>query len=134
MILSKLIFLFVLVPIVELYVLLEIGKKIGIFSTIAIIIITGITGAYLIKKQGFYILFRVKNQMNEGIIPTDNLFEGLLVIIGGIFLITPGIISDIIGFLLVIPQSRFIVFKFVKQWLIVKLKVQGIYYTENAHE
>lgn len=123
-----------LVPIVELYVLLEIGKKIGIFSTIAIIIITGITGAYLIKKQGFYILFRVKNQMNEGIIPTDNLFEGLLVIIGGIFLITPGIISDIIGFLLVIPQSRFIVFKFVKQWLIVKLKVQGIYYTENAHE
>ena len=117
MILSKLIFLFVLVPIVELYVLLEIGKKIGIFSTIAIIIITGITGAYLIKKQGFYILFRVKNQMNEGIIPTDNLFEGLLVIIGGIFLITPGIISDIIGFLLVIPQSRFIVFKFVKQWL-----------------
>jgi len=124
----------VLVPIVELYVLLEIGKKIGIFSTIAIIIITGITGAYLIKKQGFYILFRVKNQMNEGIIPTDNLFEGLLVIIGGIFLITPGIISDIIGFLLVIPQSRFIVFKFVKQWLIVKLKVQGIYYTENAHE
>jgi len=72
--------------------------------------------------------------MNEGIIPTDNLFEGLLVIIGGIFLITPGIISDIIGFLLVIPQSRFIVFKFVKQWLIVKLKVQGIYYTENAHE
>jgi len=134
MILSKLIALFVLVPIVELYVLLEIGKKIGVFSTIAIIIVTGIVGAYLVKKQGFYILFRVKNQMNEGMIPTDSLLEGLLVIIGGIFLITPGIITDITGFLLIIPQSRFIFFKFAKQWLIHKLKVQGIYYTENTHE
>ncbi len=127
MILSRLIVLFVLVPIVELYVLLEIGRVIGITLTIAIVIFTGIVGAYLVKNQGFNLLFSIKNQMSDGIIPTDSLIEGLLVLIGGIFLITPGLITDIVGFLLVIPQSRLFIFKYVKQWIMQKIREQGIY-------
>ena len=127
MILSRLIVLFVLVPIVELYVLLEIGRVIGIALTIAIVIFTGIVGAYLVKNQGFNLLFSIKNQISDGIIPTDSLIEGLLVLIGGIFLITPGLITDIVGFLLVIPQSRLFFFKYAKQWIMQKIREQGIY-------
>ena len=134
MILGKLIAIFVLIPIFELYILLEIGRKIGIFSTIAIVIITGIVGAYLVKQQGFYVLFKMKSQMNEGIIPAESLLEGVLILIGGIFLITPGIITDIGGFLLIIPQSRFVIFRYAKQWLLKKISKHSIHYTSNRYE
>jgi len=133
MILSKLIAFFVLVPIIELFLLLEIGRKIGIFLTIAIVIITGIVGAYLVKHQGFYVLFKIKSQMNEGIIPAESLLEGVLILIGGIFLITPGIITDMIGFLLIIPQSRFFILRHAKQWLIKKIGNPNIDYTINGY-
>jgi len=122
MILSKLMALFILVPIIELYILLEVGKKIGVFFTIAIVIITGAVGAYLVKTQGFNLLFRIKTKINSGIIPTDSLTEGLLVLIGGIFLITPGLITDTLGFLLIIPQSRLFIFKYVKRWIMHKIR------------
>jgi UPF0716 protein FxsA len=127
MIVSRLIALFVLVPIIELCILLEIGKNIGIFFTITLVIFTGIIGAYLVKNQGFNLLFRIKSQMNSGMIPTDSLIEGLLVLIGGIFLITPGLMTDIIGFLLVIPPSRLFIFNYAKRWIVHKIREHGIY-------
>ena len=127
MILSKLMALFILVPIIELYILLEVGKKIGVFFTIAIVIFTGAVGAYLVKTQGFNLLFSIKTKINSGIIPTDSLTEGLLVLIGGIFLITPGLITDIIGFLLIVPQSRLLIFKYLKRWIIHKIREHDIY-------
>ncbi|MFW6149343.1 MAG: FxsA family protein [Atribacterota bacterium] len=134
MFLSKLIALFILVPIAELYILLEIGRRIGVYLTIGIVIVTGIAGAYLVKHQGFNVLYKIKNQMNEGILPTDSLLEGLLILIGGIFLATPGIITDIIGFLLIIPQSRSIVFQYLKKWLMAKIRKHDIYYSRNYFE
>ncbi len=134
MFLSKLIALFILVPIAELYILLEIGRRIGVYLTIGIVIVTGIAGAYLVKHQGFNVLYKIKNQMNEGILPTDSLLEGLLILIGGIFLATPGIITDIIGFLLIIPQSRSIVFEYLKKWLMLKIRKHDIYYSRNYFE
>ena len=134
MILSKLVALFVVVPIAELYILLEIGRRVGIYLTIGIVIVTGVTGAYLVKYQGFYVLYKIKSQMNEGIVPTDSLFEGLIILVGGIFLITPGIMTDIIGFLLVIPQSRSIVFGYLKKWLMLKMREHDIYFWRNHFE
>ena len=134
MFLSKLIALFVFVPIAELFVLLELGKRIGVYLTIGLVIITGITGAYLVKHQGFYVLYKIKSQINDDIVPTDSLLEGLLILIGGVFLITPGIMTDIIGFLLIIPQSRFIVLKYLKKWLILKIRKHHIYYSRDYFE
>ncbi len=122
------------VPIAELYILLEIGRRIGVYLTIGIVIITGIAGAYLVKHQGFNVLYKIKTKMNEGILPTDSLLEGLLILIGGIFLATPGIITDIIGFLLIIPQSRSIVFEYLKKWLMLKIRKHDIYYSRNYFE
>jgi len=119
---NKLIFIFILVPVIELFLLLQIGKYIGVVSTVIVIIVTGVMGAYLVKNQGLLILFKIKNQTNEGIIPTDNLIEGLLVLIGGIFLLTPGFITDIAGFIIVLPETRKIIFIYIKKFIIKKFE------------
>lgn len=133
MILGKLIALFVIIPIVELSLLLVIGRRFGIALTIGIVVMTGIIGAYLVKKQGIFVLSKIKNQFNEGIMPTDSLLEGLLILIGAIFLITPGIITDVAGFLLIIPQSRLVIFNYSKKVLMNKMKKKGIHFSGTFH-
>lgn len=102
----RLLLLFTIVPFVELIVLIEVGKRIGTLATIAIIILTGILGASLARMQGFLILNRIREELNMGKMPTDSLIDGLLILIGAIVLLTPGFITDIIGFSLLIPFTR----------------------------
>ena len=99
----RLLLLFTIVPFVEL---IEVGKRIGTMSTLAIIIFTGILGASLARVQGFLILSRIKDDLNMGKIPADALLDGLLILIGAIVLLTPGFITDFVGFLLLIPVTR----------------------------
>jgi len=134
MILSKLILLFIFVPFLELYILLQVGKHIGVLLTIIVVIVTGIAGAYLVKKQGLHIIMRIKRKMNEGIIPTDNLMEGVLILIGGILLLTPGFITDIVGFIITIPQSRKIFLMYFKKWVKNKIGDSRINYTNYNYE
>ena len=127
---TKLLILFVLVPVTELYILIEVGKKIGSLTTIGIIILTGIIGAYLVKGQGFMILKKIQNDLNEGIIPGDSLIQGAIILAGGIFLLTPGFVTDIIGFIFLIPVSRRVVKKYLLLWLKGKIKEGNFYYRE----
>ena len=134
MVLGRFIVLFVTVPIVELSLLLVIGRRIGVALTIGVVMITGIIGAVLVKRQGMLVLSKIKNQFDEGRLPTDSLLEGLLILMGGIFLITPGIMTDAVGFLLIIPQSRVVILDYVKKFLRYKLREKGIYSSENFHQ
>jgi len=127
---TKLLILFVIVPVTELYILIEVGKKIGSLTTIGIIILTGIIGAYLIKGQGFMILRKIQNDLNEGIMPGDSLIQGAIILAGGIFLLTPGFVTDIVGFIFLIPASRNIVKKYLLKWLKGKIKEGNFYYKE----
>ena len=127
---TKLFILFVIVPVTELYILIEVGKKIGSLTTIGIIILTGIIGAYLVKGQGFMILKKIQNDLNEGVIPGDSLIQGAIILTGGIFLLTPGFVTDIIGFIFLIPASRRIVKKYLLKWLKGKIKEGNFYYRE----
>jgi len=127
---SKLLILFVIVPVTELYILIEVGKKIGSLTTIGIIILTGIIGAYLIKGQGFMILRKIQNDLNEGIMPGDSLIQGTIILAGGILLLTPGFVTDIVGFIFLIPVSRNIVKKYLLKWLKGKIKEGNFYYRE----
>jgi len=127
---TKLLILFVIVPVTELYILIEVGKKIGSLTTIGIIILTGIIGAYLVKSQGFMILRKIQNDLNEGIMPGDSLIQGAIILAGGILLLTPGFITDILGFIFLIPVSRNIVKKYLLKWLKGKIKEGNIYYRE----
>ena len=127
---TKLLLLFLIVPATELYILIEVGKQIGSLTTIGIIILTGIIGAYLVKDQGFMILKKIQNDLNEGSMPGDNLIQGAIILAGGIFLLTPGFVTDIVGFILLIPLSRNIVKKCLLNWLRKKIKDGNFYYKE----
>jgi len=127
---TKLLILFVLVPVTELYILIEVGKKIGSLSTIGVIILTGIIGTYLVKSQGFMILRKIQNDLNEGIMPGDSLIQGAIILAGGILLLTPGFVTDILGFIFLMPASRNILKKYLLKWLKGKIKEGNFYYRE----
>ena len=127
---TKLLILFVIVPVTELYILIEVGKKIGSLTTIGVIILTGIIGAYLVKSQGFMILRKIQNDVNEGIMPGDSLIQGAIILAGGILLLTPGFVTDILGFILLMPVSRNILKKYLLKWLKGKIKEGNFYYRE----
>ncbi|MBU4227729.1 membrane protein FxsA [bacterium] len=127
---TKLLILFVIIPVTELYILIEVGKKIGSLTTIGVIILTGIIGAYLVKSQGFMILRKIQNDLNEGIMPGDSLIQGAIILAGGILLLTPGFVTDILGFIFLMPVSRSIVKKYLLKWLKGKIKEGNFYYRE----
>jgi len=121
--LFKLIILFIVVPTAELALLIEIGRLIGLWPTIGIVVLTGIIGGSLLKQQGISTISRFKRDFRSGIFPADTLLHGVLIIIGGAFLLTPGIVTDLLGFLLLIPLTRSIVSKFVKAYLKKRFQV-----------
>ncbi len=128
MIFNKLLVVMILVPVMELYLLIEIGKHIGVMATVGIIVLTGLIGAYLVRNQGFMMLRKIRNDLHQNILPGDSLLQGVIILAGGIFLITPGFITDIAGFIFLIPVSRQIVKKYLLAWLKEKINSSDIYF------
>ena len=116
--LGYLILLFTIVPITELALLIRIGQYIGLGYTVGIVIFTGVTGAYLAKMQGLIVLRRIQQDVNQGVMPADKLFDGVLILSSGILLLTPGFITDIIGFMGLIPLTR----NLFRRWLKRKIE------------
>ena len=129
---AKLLFLFVVVPFVELYILIELGTRIGAMPTLGIVIITGIAGAALAKHQGLEVLRRIQTEMSYMQMPGDAMFDGVLVLVGGILLMTPGILTDITGFLLLIPFSRGLFKFYIKDWVSRKIRSGEVVYYSNS--
>ena len=111
---SRLLFLFIFIPIAELYLLIMLGARIGFFPTLGLVVLTGILGASLARQQGISTLVKIQNELRSGKVPTDELIEGAMIVVGGIVLITPGILTDIFGFALMIPKFRKSVSKSLK--------------------
>ncbi len=109
----RLLLLFTVVPLVELYLLITIGGVIGVVPTIAIVIGTGVLGAWLARWQGLAVIRRISDEMADGRIPTDALIDGLLVLVAAAVLLTPGLLTDTAGFVLLVPSSRAVVRKAV---------------------
>ena len=105
--------IFMLVPIVEMWILIEVGGWIGALPTIALVVLTATLGLSLLKRQGLSTLMRARRKMDEGSIPASELVSGVMIAVGGALLLTPGFITDAIGFALLMPQTR--------QWLLFKL-------------
>jgi UPF0716 protein FxsA len=103
---KKLLLLFILVPLAELYLFMTLGAKIGILETVGIIVITGILGAWLTKAQGANALRRFQQASAEGRLPHKEVVDGLLILLAGAVLITPGFLTDAVGFLLLLPPVR----------------------------
>jgi UPF0716 protein FxsA len=118
----KLLLVFTIVPIIELYVLIEAGHQIGIGATIGMIVLTGIAGAYLARTQGFNLINKIQTELNQGRIPAEELMDGAIILAGGLLLLTPGFCTDLFGFVLLTPMTRKIIKVWLKKWLDVKIQ------------
>lgn len=118
----KLFSLFLVIPIVEIYLLIKIGGIIGALNTVLIILITASIGAYLTKSQGFRVLRQIQDAVSQGYMPGNELLHGLFVLVGGFALLTPGLLSDTIGLSMLIPQTRKVYVELAKG--IIKKKIQ----------
>ena len=102
----RLLLLFTTVPLIELALLVEIGRYVGLPATIALVIATGVIGAWLAKSQGLATLTRLQRELQEGRMPTDALLDGLMIFVAGAVLLTPGLLTDLFGFFLLTPAGR----------------------------
>ena len=111
--LLKLFLAFTIIPIIEIYLLIEIGSMFGALTAVTLVILTGFLGAFLARMQGLQTLYRIQESLREGRMPSGELLDALLIIIAGLVLLTPGFLTDSAGFLLLIPATR----NSIKYWL-----------------
>lgn len=112
---SRLLLLFIIVPVTEVIIYIKLGQVIGLWAALAMIFGTGIAGAFLARTQGFQIIRQVRHEMAQGRIPGNEVLEGVLVLSGGLLLLTPGLLTDAAGFLLLIPITRNLIREFLKK-------------------
>ncbi len=124
-------FILILVPVIEIYLFIEVGGAIGVGSTILIIIITAILGAYLLKREGVSLLqdFAMKSATGGNV--SQVLLEGLMVLFAGALLLTPGFMTDLFGFLLIMPYSRKFIGQRLTIWFLSKFK-NGFHYSYDS--
>ena len=103
---GRLFLLFVLVPVLELALLIQMGRVVGLLPTVALVLLTGVLGASLARREGVRVFFRFQSEIATGRLPGQALFDGLCVLVGGAFLLTPGVLTDLVGFALLLPPSR----------------------------
>ncbi|AJF06439.1 FxsA family protein [Geoalkalibacter subterraneus] len=113
----KLLLLFTLIPVLEIYVILQVGELLGALPTIGLIILTGVAGAYLARTQGFEVVRRMQGELNQGQLPAAPLIDAAMVLAGGLLLLTPGFCTDILGFSLLVPATRDLLKKTVSDYL-----------------
>ncbi|MGK0381327.1 MAG: UPF0716 protein FxsA [Flavobacteriales bacterium] len=117
----KLFLLFAILPIIEIAILINVGEQIGGWYTVAIVIITAFAGAHLVRQQGISTLMQAQQKMQAGAMPGQEMAEGLLLVIAGVLLVTPGFITDGIGFLLSLPMTRPLIAKGLVKHLSLKV-------------
>lgn len=103
---GRLVALFVLLPLLELALLIQVGQAIGLFWTLGIVVATGVLGATLARRQGLRAWLAIRGELQQGRMPGSALVDGLLILIGGVVLLTPGILTDLTGFALLVPGTR----------------------------
>ena len=110
------------IPLVELYFLIQVGTEIGVLPTIAISLFTAALGGYLVRRQGFDVLARVRRAKDQGELPALAVMDGALLLVAGFFLLLPGFLTDTLGFLLLIPAVRQ---QLIKRFIVILPPGQG---------
>jgi len=104
--LARLALLFVLVPVLELLLLIRMGEWVGLWPTLGLVVLTGAAGAALARAEGLRVFFQFQRELASGRLPGQALLDGISVLVGGAFLLTPGILTDVAGFTLLLPPTR----------------------------
>lgn len=113
---GRLFLLFTVVPLVELYLLVAIGRVLGPLPTIGLVLVTGALGAWFARLEGARVIRRWQEALARQQVPKDGVIDGLLIFVGGLMLITPGILTDIAGLSMVMPPTRRVIAGFVRAW------------------
>ncbi|MXY30555.1 MAG: FxsA family protein, partial [Gammaproteobacteria bacterium] len=104
--LSRLALIFVAVPLLELFLLIRLGGAIGLLPTLSLCVLTGVAGAWLARREGLRALWSFQQRLASGGVPGRALMDGLCILLGGALLLTPGLLTDVVGFSLLVPPSR----------------------------
>ncbi len=103
---GRLLLLFVVLPAVELALLIEFGNRFGTLHTLALIVTTGVVGAWLARGQGLRLVWQIQSEVAKGRLPAGSLVDGVMILVAGALLVTPGILTDSFGFLCLVPAFR----------------------------
>lgn len=122
MIITTLLIAFIVMPFIELSLLLKIHEHIGTMYTLGLVLSTGIIGAFLAKAQGIMIITKIQREVAQGRMPAPYLIDGVMILIAGILLITPGLITDTVGFSLLIPPIRYSIRMYMRKIIEDKLR------------
>ncbi|MCH2113481.1 MAG: FxsA family protein [Pirellulales bacterium] len=122
--LLPLLLLFTLVPLLELWLLIRLSGVFGLLTTISVVLLTGMVGAALARWQGWQAMHRIRSQMNQGIMPAQALGDGALILVAGVLLITPGVLTDVVGLALLLPPVRLAARKGLQMWVAKHVRME----------
>jgi UPF0716 protein FxsA len=131
-ILGWLALLFVGVPLLELFILIQLGQVVGLWPTIGLVVLTGVTGASLARLEGLRTLWRIRGELAQARLPGSALLDGLAILLGGALLLTPGILTDVVGFFFLLPPTRKVLMGRLRRALERRLKSGAIQITHVA--
>lgn len=114
---AALVLLIAFTTLLELAILLELGRHVGVLPTLALVVFTAVLGGWLMKTEGLGVLRRTQEQLAQGLLPADELLDGVLILAGGLLLLTPGLLTDITGIFLLFPPTRRLVAERLKRKL-----------------
>jgi len=123
---SRLFLLFVGVPLLELFILVQVGQIVGVWPTIGLVVLTGVFGAALARLEGLRTIWKIRGELGHGRLPGGALLDGLAILIGGALLLTPGILTDLVGFSFLLPPTRKILLRRIRKSLEGRLKSGAI--------
>lgn len=98
--------LFIVLPIVELAVIFQVGQALGVLNTIGVLLLVSVIGAWLVKREGMAVFQRFQQQVQSGMVPSREIADGVLIMLAGALLVTPGFVTDLLGVLLLLPPVR----------------------------
>lgn len=123
---------FLLVPLIEIGLFIVLGQTIGLWPTLLGVVATALIGSVIIRSQGLSLISDIQRHMRAGMLPAQQLFEGLMVGIAGALLLTPGYFTDTIGFLLLVPPLRVLLYNWIKTSIHVETSIGGSPYSGSA--
>ena len=129
-----LLIIFIILPIIEISIFIQVGGFVGTFNTILIIFLTATVGVYFVRQQGFRTFQKIAVELQNQQIPVQGMFDGLVILIAGILLVTPGFLTDIIGFLGLIPQTRVFLLTVIKNLFLQRYSNANKQYKKDIDE
>jgi UPF0716 protein FxsA len=126
---GRLLLLFVGVPLLELFILIQLGQLVGVWPTIALVVLTGITGAALARMEGLRTVWKLRGELSRGRLPGGALLDGFAILVGGALLLTPGLLTDLVGFSFLLPPTRKLLLGRIQSGLEKRIKSGTIHIT-----